>query len=279
MHNKKVVIKYSVVIAIVIAIILSCVSLSKSYKTISIEKKLYEDKVSFKGIYLINENVIYEGELINSDIKIKDGEVIQSGKVVYKDIKSNVQGKAVLYIDGYENKFTIQNIKNIQYAEFDKIKNMPKRKGIKVLDNSLWTLCIVANKDSLKTIKKGEYVNLEVNGNYYESYIKDIFIKNENVFVVLNTKYDLPEFNRQRYFEGFIINAKYYGYILPRDCVVEYNGKQGVFIKKGEYAYFKPIKINHMDYKICVTNDEVLKERDEIIINPKGLKDKQRVKR
>jgi len=279
MQNKKVVIKYSVVIAIVVAIVLSSISLSKSYKTITIEKNFYEDKVAFKGFYFINENIIYEGDLSSTEIKVKDGEIVQSGKLVYGDKKSSMQGKVVFYVDGYENKFTLNNIKNIHQADFDKIKSKENRKGIKILDNSLWTLCIVANKDSLKTIKKGKEVIIEVNNNRYEANVRDVFTKNENIFLVLTTKYDLPEFNRQRYFEGFIMNAKYYGYILPRDSVVEYNGKQGVFVKKGEYAYFKPIKISHMDYKICVTEDERLKERDEIIINPKGLKDKQRVKR
>lgn len=279
MQNKEIVIKYSVVIAIVIAIILSSISLTKSNKTITLEKSYYEDKVSFKGFYFINENIIYEGDLSSKEVKVKEGEVVQSGKVVYGNNKSTMQGKVVFYIDGYENKFTRDNIKNIQFSDFDKIKNQENRKGIKILDNSLWTLCIVANKDSLKTIKKGKEVIIEINNNRYEANVKDVFIKNENIFLVLTTKYDLPEFNRQRFFEGFIINAKYYGYILPRDSVVEYNGKQGVFIKKGDYAYFRPIKISHMDYKICVTEDEILKERDEIIINPKGLKDKQRVKR
>lgn len=279
MQNKELLIKYSVVIAILVAIVLTSISLTTSYKTITIEKSYYEDKVAFKGFYFINENIIYQGDLNTSNIKVKEGEVVQSGKVVYGDNKSNMQGKVVFYLDGLENKFTLNNIKNVQYSDFDKIKSQENIKGIKILDNSVWKICIAANKDSLKTIKKGKEVNIEVNNNRYEATVKDVFIKNENIFLVLTTKYDLPEFNRQRYFEGFIINAKYYGYILPRDAVVEYNGKQGVFIKKGEYAYFKPIKINHIDYKICVTEDQILKERDEIIINPKGLKDKQRVKR
>lgn len=61
--------------------------------------------------------------------------------------------------------------------------------------------------------------------------------------------------------------------------MVELNGTKGVFVKIGEYVYFKPIKFSHIDYNIVVTQDEVLKNNDEVIINPKGLKDKQRIKR
>ncbi|WDC84073.1 HlyD family efflux transporter periplasmic adaptor subunit [Caloramator sp. mosi_1] len=117
---------------------------------------------------------------------------------------------------------------------------------------------------------------LEVNSEQYNCTIKDYFVKNENIFIVLSTKYDLSVFNLQRYIEGYIIKSRYYGYILPRESVVEYNGKKGVFVKKGDYAYFKPIQINHMDYKVCITSDPILKDNDEVVTNPKNLKDKQK---
>ncbi|MBZ4664055.1 MAG: hypothetical protein JG776_1770 [Caloramator sp.] len=279
MVKKQFLIKYTTIISIILAIVLCIVALNTEYKTIKIQQEWYEDKSYFEGIYVMNEVVLKNGELNNKDLKIQNGDVVKKDKVLYENIRSPIQGRVFLYIDGAENKYTLNNIKNITKEDILSLKDSKKNEGIKIVDNTLWYMCIVANKDELKTLKKNKEMILEVNGEQYSCIIKDYFIKNENIFIVLSTQFDLVEFNLQRYFDGYIIKSRYYGYILPRESVVEYNGEKGVFIKKGEYVYFKPIKISHMDYKVCVTSDSTLKDNDEVVVNPKNLKDKQRIKR
>ncbi|GFR35027.1 HlyD family efflux transporter periplasmic adaptor subunit [Thermobrachium celere] len=279
MIKKQFLIKYVIVIAVLSAVLVSVLALHDGYKTVKIQKNVYEDRTYFEGIYFMNEIVLKTQTVENKKLKVENGDVVKKGKVIYEDIISPIQGKVLLYVDGNENKFKIENIKAIKKEDISNLKNIKVTEGIKVVDNSTWNLCIVANKDELKTLKKGGEIFVEVNSKQYACTIKDYFIKDENIFIVLTTKYDIPEFNLQRYFNGYIIKVRYYGFILPRDSVVDYEGKRGVFVKRGEYVYFTPININHMDYKICVTTDEILKDNDEVIINPKGLRDKQKIKR
>ncbi|WDC84074.1 HlyD family efflux transporter periplasmic adaptor subunit [Caloramator sp. mosi_1] len=104
----------------------------------------------------MNEEVLKIGELKNSALKVQNGEVVKKDKILYENIKSPIQGRVFLYIDGAENKYTINNIKNITKDDILAFKNSKQTEGIKVVDNTLWYICIVANKDELKTLKRIE---------------------------------------------------------------------------------------------------------------------------
>lgn len=214
--DKKTTFSYVTIIGILTAIIISIVVLNTPYKTQKIQKTIYQEKVDFEGIYFVNEKVLHKGNFENKLLNVKNGEIVPKGKVIYKDYTSDIQGKVLLYIDGYENKFW-KSIKNVEKSDLEKIKNTDLVKGIKIVDNSIWNLLIVVNKDRLKSIKKGSQLEIEVNQKIYIAEVKDFVIKGENIFIILVTKYDFPEFDLQRYFKGYIINSKYEGFILPRN--------------------------------------------------------------
>lgn len=251
-------------------------------ETIKARYTEFEDKVEFKGLYFAQENVLYKGDTKGLQIKYKKGERIPKGAVLSNGITAPQPGILSTLIDGFENKYDINNIKEIKMSDInDIINNLKEMPGIKIINNSELFLCINV-KDSTK-LKKGKQVDIIINSIYYRTEIMDVFKNNDETFAVLRVKDDIEIGSLHRGLKGYIINARYNGIVVPDESIAEVNGTPGVFVKSGDYAEFRAVDVLFRGKGAAVVvpapkAKKQLEEYDDIICNAQGLYDGEKVK-
>lgn len=274
--------------AFLLVVILFCafvyLIINNSGKTVKLAYNKYEDKIDFNGFYFVEEHVIYSKDIHGIGLKYKTGDLVSKGTKISDNIISDVAGMVITHVDGYENKYNKENIKNITAKEINNIVlNTQKHSGIKIVNNSEWYVCALLDKDDNKYFKKGMAKDVNINNSYYTADVIDVLRKNDSVILVLRFKNDLDVKNISRVINGYIVRSRYNGFIIPEKSIIDYNGSKGVFINLNGYAEFRKIKIlaTMEDIAIVIPDTEsrpALMEYDEVICNPKGLKSDKKIK-
>lgn len=272
-----------VILFIIILCALMYIIISNSKKTIKLTYHSYEDKINFNGFYFVDEHVIYNGDTKNIGLKYKTGDLVSKDTRISDNVIANVAGMIITHIDGYENKYNRENIKNVTAKDINNIVlNAKKQSGIKIVDNSEWYVCALLNDDDNKYFKKGMAKDININNKYYTADIIDIFRKDGSVILVLRFKNDLDVKNISRVIKGYILKSRYNGFIIPKKSISIYNGNKGVFINLNGYAEFRRIKVltNIGDNAIVIPDKDskpVLMEYDKVICNPNRLKSGKKI--
>jgi putative membrane fusion protein len=258
-------------------------SLGKSVKTVEANFTVHEDKINFKGIYFAEERVVHEGDVKNIGVNFKNGEKVSKGARISSSIISPEAGILLFNIDGYENRYTIGNIKDVDVKAIDElIVRKTLKPGIKILNNSQWYLCASVAEEMDKSLPKGSEKEIFISNKYYKAVVADKFKNTSGYFVILKMKDDMDITNLQRGFTGYIVKAKQNGVSLPASAVVELNGEKGIFVEKNGYAYFRKVKLFTVsEDNVVVYSDPSSKtvlEYDKVIVNPSGLESGDKVR-
>lgn len=274
--------------AFIIALIVFCaigyLIMNNSEKTLKVAYNEFEDKIEFNGFYFVDEHVLYNGNTDELNLGYKTGDLVSKGSRISDNIIADEAGMIITHIDGYENKYSKENIEGITVKEVNsiilKVKNNP---GIKIIDNSQWFICALLDQNDKKYFKKGMAKDVNINNRYYSADIINILRNDEAVILVLRLKNDLDVENLSRVIKGSIIKSKYEGISIPEKSIIDYNGSKGVFINLNGYAEFRKIKvILRTNGNAIVTpvkdSKPVLKEYDEIIYNPDGLNNGKKIR-
>lgn len=278
-NNKKVVL-FGAAIVIIITIILFS---NKSVETIEIMNSKYEEKVSFKGFYFVEERVVSENVINRKDLNFKEGDLVPKNGKITNIISAPEAGMISTKVDGYEGKYDLKNIKKISLKEINEmISSKSKKAGIKIVNNSEWYICCYVEKNDFKGFKKGMARDIAISDNYYRGEIIDTFSNSKENYIIFRVKNDIDISRLERGFEGFIVKARYEGFIIPQKAIIEYNGDKGVFVVLNGYAQFRKVKV------LTINDDEAIiapvsrgakvKEYDDVICNPKGITAGSRVK-
>lgn len=242
---------------------------------------MYEDRVGFKGIYFTDEYVVFNGDTSSIKIHQKNGDKISKGTKLSENLFAPEAGILFKGLDGYENKYNRNSIRDITSGEIEKIiKSTQTAMGIKVINNSFWYVgaYIEENID----FKKGLYKDIEVNNISYPAQIVDIVAKEKGKLIIFKIKDDLQVSNLHRGFDGYIIKAKHKGIIIPSEALVKYKDQTGVYVKQSGYAVFKAVEVEYQGSEKAVVKSDnskkSLNENDLIILNPKRIKDGIKVK-
>jgi len=188
------------------------------------------------------------------------------------DIYSGTAGVFSTNIDGLENVFTVDKIKEYRVEDFDtadeKItRNAGKNAALegesvcKVIDNHVWYVMIKAEKSKCENYKKGQTVTMRFDSiPGIEAQAEIISISEEE------GDYAVMMLECEKYIEGIfsirqssveIIAKQYRGFEIPIYAVRVKDGKQGVMVQYGINEVFKPCEVIYTD-----------KENDTVIINP-----------
>jgi hypothetical protein len=108
-NNKKVLLIAAVMIVVIVVILFN----NKSVETVEIISSRYEDKVNFKGFYFVDETVVSGVGINKNNLNYKEGDLVPKGGKITDIISAPVAGMMIAKIDGYEGKYNLQNIKNI----------------------------------------------------------------------------------------------------------------------------------------------------------------------
>ncbi len=242
----------------------------------------YEDKINFRGIYIANEQVIYKGDIQNLGILyVKNGERVSKGAKISNTLNSNSIGVVLNSVDGYENKYNIENIKSLSIEEMDTIiNNKAENQGLKIIESETLYLYVFVDKEG--SFKKGDSLNVSIGDHKYTCTIIDSISKKEGNFLILKFIEDLNYKSLHRGIRGDIIKSSHKGILVPSKCIKIKGDNHSVFVKESNgYASEKNIQVLYDDGKnavIAPSGKNTIKEYDEIITSPiRFLKDGSKV--
>lgn len=265
------------IIVLIVFCAFAYIIINNSKKTVEVTFNEFEDKIDFNGFYFVDEYVLYSGDTKGIKLQYKTGDLVPKGTRISDNIIAEEAGMIITHIDGYENKYNTENIKNITAKEINSVVSKAKKNsGIKLVNNSQWYVCALLGQDDKKYFKKGMVKDVNINNKYYTADVINVSRTNESVILVLRFKNDLDVVNLSRVVKGYILKSKNDCITIPEKSIIDYNGSKGVFINFNGYAEFREIKV------ISIANGDaevvpktgakpVLMEYDEIIINPNGL--------
>lgn len=244
-------------------------------KTEVAEYTTYEDKLHFKGIYFANEEKIYSGEVESAGkLNIESGSKIGIGAKISDSIVSKVTGVLLYNLDGYENKYNLENIKSLNLEEMDKIiDNANISPGLKVIESESLYFYVFIEKDG--SFNKGQSFYISLGNNKYMCKVIDIISKKEGNFLVLKLIEDINYKNLHRGITGDIIKSSHKGIVVPSNALSVKGDIYNVFVKMPDgYAELKTVDVLYDDGKNAVvipTGNKTIQRYDQIIINPSRL--------
>lgn len=244
---------------------------------------VYEDKTHFDGIYFANERVLYSGDLNSlGKLKIKSGERVNIGTKIADTVQSDAVGVLVHNIDGYENKYSLKNIKSFDLKEIETIlENNVTKPGLKVVETGEVYLYVYTEGDG--NFSKGQTFYLSISDKKHMCSVEDISSKTQGNFMLLKLIEDIDYKNLHRGVTGDIIKSSHKGILVKSNAITSKGEAYNIFVKSPNgYASLKTVDVLYDDGKSAVIIPKgtyTIEEHDDIIINPpKALKDGSKVK-
>lgn len=269
-----------ILIIVVVAIINA---FGKSIKCVPVQEGTYDEKYEFKGIYLFDESVIYEGAVDETYLYAENGQKVSNGSEIARGITCNKAGVMYLGLDGYEGRFTIDNIDEITLKDVEKVIDLKELKdGIKIIDNSKWYIYMLLDDKMAEDIKSDSYKKLIVQDEYYPVLIKKIYEKDEGTFALVQVESDPDITNLRRGVTGYIIKSSYKGIIVPATAICRSGDDEGVYINYNGYTAFRKAQVIYKGEDVAVVVKEggsgSLSQHDSVVKNPEGIKSGMRIK-
>lgn len=182
--------------------------------------------------------------------------VTRLGVGAVKEAGYKAQGKGVVsyFVDGYEEYFTVDKIKELSY---DKVKNLPievvnlvrndtlnGEPLFKICDNGSWYMVCFIKSGNISKYEIGSRVTVNLPLGDVACIVQDIIDKGDMWMVVLKSNCYYEDFGRLRKQKATIVTSDYSGIIIDNESIASNEDKIGVFVKSknGEYA-FTPIEI------------------------------------
>ena len=269
---KKIGVRNTIIYLILIFILYITFGFRIPVKTETAKYTTYEDKVSFRGIYIAKEQVVYTGDVKNLGILyVENGERVSKGAKISKTLNSNSIGVVLNNVDGYENKYDIENIKSLSIEEMDTIiNNKSKNQGLKIIESETLYLYVFVDKEG--SFKKGDQLNIDIEDHNYTCSVIDSVSKKEGNFLILKLIEDLNYKNLHRGIRGDIIKSSHKGILVPSKCIKIKGDNHSVFVKESNgYTREKNVQVLYDDGKnavIAPIGQNTIKEYDEIITSP-----------
>ncbi len=214
-------------------------------------------------------------------------------------VYSNMVGLLSGYYDGYESDMSILNIRNLAISKLEKIQNVPsidysteKKKGdpvAVVTENFKWYLVCEVFPEDIEKIVSEKPVYIEIEDKRFVGYLEDFYKGSDDRFVgYFRIEDERFNFYEKRKYQAKVIFESSDGLAIPNEAVVEYNGMKGVFVVDitGVAKFIELVEIDAQNerytgirYNPAVQgNAGVVKLYDEVILNPSGIKEGQRIR-
>ena len=259
--------------------------------------KLKKEIVSLndkKQYFFPNEKMLSKNELIAEKERLMQ-EKNNRNSTVY----SNMVGLLSSYYDGYDSDLSILNIKNLTITKLEKIQNVPsidysteKKKGDPVAviaENFKWYLVCEVFPEDIERIASEKPVTIEIEDKRFVGYLEDFYKGSDERFVgyfrIEDEKFDFYE---KRKYQARVIFESSDGLAIPNKAVIEYEGKLGVFVVDitgvARFVELTEVSAQNENYTgikydpVQQGSADVLKLYDEVIVNPAGIKEGQRVR-
>ncbi len=259
--------------------------------------KLKKEIVSLndkKQYFFPNEQMLSKNELIAEKERL-----VQEKNNRNSTVYSNMVGLLSGYYDGYESDMSILNIRNLAISKLEKIQNVPsidysteKKQGdpvAVVTENFKWYLVCEVFPEDIEKIVSEKPVYIEIEDKRFVGYLEDFYKGSDDRFVgYFRIEDERFNFYEKRKYQAKVIFESSDGLAIPNEAVVEYNGMKGVFVVDitGVAKFIELVEIDAQNerytgirYNPAVQgNAGVVKLYDEVILNPSGIKEGQRIR-
>lgn len=209
---------------------------------------------------------------------------------VYTAEKSGIMSKS---IDGYESKLTIDKLdsykpKDVEIKEV-KVKTIKDNQGVdkgspifKILEDQEWFIMAYIKDNNLGDKKVGDAVSLSIDSEEekIEGNIYKLEKNNKDTFLIIKLDKYLHELYKKRSINLNITKDTFTGLEVPKEAIVDKDGKLGVYIKDiSGVVKFREVRIvkNIKDKSIVEPSGETkaLELFDEIFIDASKIKEGQ----
>lgn len=212
-----------------------------------------------------------------------------------QDIYSTEAGIYSAKIDGYENVLSVDDVLNFNVEKFAQIKpedektedvegdTLPGDKVCKIIDNHVWYIMTLVERDKLEGLKKGDNVEVRFDklpGELVKASVVSVSNEpegQEKAVVVLKCESFSEGAFSIRATGVEIIRNSYSGFEVPVHAIRVSDGQNGVMVRVGGSDVFKPCKMIYQEENsdkaiIIPDTDDVnkqLNEYDMIIVGEK----------
>ncbi|MBQ8637068.1 MAG: HlyD family efflux transporter periplasmic adaptor subunit [Clostridia bacterium] len=215
-----------------------------------------------------------------------------------QDIYSTEAGIYSAKIDGYENVLSVDTVLDFNVEKFAQIKpeeeeekeqkdiegdTLPGEKVCKIIDNHVWYIVTLVERDKLEDLKKGDNVEVRFDklpGEQVKASVVSVSNEpegQEKAVVVLKCESFSEGAFSIRATGVEIIRRSYSGFEVPVHAIRVLDGQNGVMVRVGGSDIFKPCKMIYQDENsdkaIIVPDTEdankELNEYDMIIVGEK----------
>ena len=202
-----------------------------------------------------------------------------------QSIYSPTSGYFMNNIDGYENIASVDNFKNITYAEgIDIILNPieePQNGYGKMITDYKWSLCTYVTPQQAEKLYQGQKIRLSLDSQqneYHTVTVDSIIPKDDNVLVILKSTTMNKQAAASRIVESEILFSQYRGIKIPKTAIRIVDGEMGVYVKFSKLVIFKKVNPVYQDenYVILPLTVEAGNEvelYDDIIVKGVNLYD------
>jgi len=214
--------------------------------------------------------------------------------VTLYDCVAEFNGVVGYYVDGYEGRFTPENIKDIQYRDVKELQaegvNVVRNTTLtgeplyKICNNHLWYLTCWVEPGNIGKYEVGKNVTVKLPAGEVKAVITEILDEGDMWQVILESNRHYPDLAKVRWVSATIITFDYSGIIIRNASLTTQDGKVGVYVKSrnGDFV-FTPVKSIDSDGEVTVVESsyfydeeghrvETVDIYDEILKEPSQLK-------
>ncbi|NBI06907.1 hypothetical protein D3Z33_08580 [Senegalia massiliensis] len=248
------------------------------------EKQLKEKQDKLKTISQQNGFMGYTTrQLIN-----QKEELLEKISKNNNSIISDESGLVSYLFDGYETKYTVNNMTNLNPTDIDikkpQIKNIKKISDfsvgepiVKVIKDFKWFIATNIPVEDAKQLNEEQNINIRIKKDSRKINGRILKVNNskKNAVVLIELDSYLYKYYKDRILDIDIILKEYNGLKIPSKAVVEKDDVKGVYTKNVDSIIkFKSIKIIYSedDFVIALpdeTNQNSISSYDEVIIDKK----------
>lgn len=262
----------------------------------------YVEKIK-KEIISLNDKKQYffpnEQKTSKEDLIAQKEKLLREKNNKNSTVYSSMVGLVSSYYDGYEGELNILNIKNLTVSKLEKVENtsgidysVEKKKGEPVAvisENFEWYLACEVFPEDIDNIPSGKPIYVEIEDKRFKASLEDFYKGSDDKFVgYFRITDDKFNYYSKRKFDAKLIFQSSNGLAIPNEAIIDLDGKEGVFVVDiTGVARFVPIEdfsARNKEYTGIVydpaaqKSKNVVKLYDEVILNPKGMREGQRVK-
>ena len=239
------------------------------------------------------------GNMTVEELEIKKVEMETKLNAEKFYIKSLNPGIVSFYNDGYQEEFSLVNKDKLSVTKINQFKDknlVSKSENVNqddiiasVINNHIWYIATEITPKDIKVIERGKEVEIIIEKESIKAKLEDFYKGEDEKFIgyfrIEDENYD---FTRERKHEAQICYENPSGLMLPKETIVTYEGKKGIFVvNEVGYAVFKELENDlgeNKDYLILRYDPNAPQDSskinlyDELIISPNNIKDGQRVR-